>query len=81
MKIKDLPGNMLMKNVRVILPQDVYESSSLPQSGIKNQPVYLAGGGYGDYWVRLHKEDAQIYPLFRTHLPDSIGEWECIIDI
>lgn len=80
MKIKELPENTSLKDIKVVLPKSIYESSSLPKYGIKNVPVYLQGWTMGDFFVKVKKDSKQIYPMFWGSIPSDISEWEIAED-
>lgn len=77
-RIKDLPIGTDLQGVRVKLPTHVYEHSSLPTYGIKNEPVYLQGWAMGDFFVKTDIGSSQIYPMFWTFIPWDIMEWEVV---
>ncbi len=76
MKIKDLPKDQNLQDVQVILPEHIYEASSLPMYDIENVPVYLVGWLMGDFFVKLNKKDTQVYPMFWDFPPSTLEEWE-----
>lgn len=76
--IKDLPQNANLQQVKVKLPQEVYQTSSLPLYKLENVPVYLQGWTMGDFFVKLKPEDTQIYPMFWNQVPDNITDWEVV---
>ncbi len=78
MKIKDLPSDTNLQNLKVMLPDKIYKASSLIYYGIKNQPVYLMGWVMGDFFVKLDKNSSKIYPMFWDVVPDDFLEWEVI---
>lgn len=77
-KIKDLPDSVNLQNVKVKLPQHIYNASSLPMYGIKNKPVYLQGWVMGDFFVKTDLKSSQIYPMFWSIVPSDIKEWEVV---
>ncbi len=76
--LNDLPSDMNLQKVKVKLPQDVYERSSLPRYGLENVPVYLQGWTMGDFFVKIDLESTQIYPMFWNQAPDDITSWEVV---
>jgi hypothetical protein len=78
LKIKDLPKDTNLQNLKVKLPRHIYESSSLPLYKIKNVPVYLMGWVMGDFFVKTNKKSTQIYPMFWDFLPSDFKEWEVV---
>ena len=78
MEIKDLAKDVNLQNVRVKLPLSVYNASSLPLYNIKNVPVYLMGWVMGDFFVKIDKENSQIYPMFWNVVPEGIEEWKVV---
>lgn len=78
MKIKDLPSGSNLQEVKVKLPDDVYQASSLPYYKIKNVPVYLQGWVMGDFFVKTDPKHSTIYPMFWFIVPSDIDEWEVI---
>jgi hypothetical protein len=77
-KIKDLPQDTNLQNIRVKLPKHIYASSSLPMYGIKNKPVYLQGWVMGDFFVKTDLKSSQIYPMFWSFVPSDFQEWEVV---
>ena len=77
-RIKDLDKSQNLQTVKVKLPKEVYERSSLPRYGLKNQPVYLQGWTMGDFFVKLNPKNSQIYPMFWDSTPQGIEEWEVL---
>lgn len=77
MKIKDLKSDTNLQEVKVILPQEIYDNSSLRKYGIdKKTPVYLQGWIHGDFFVKTDLKSSRIYPMFWNKVPENIGEWE-----
>ena len=76
--INDLPKDVNLQQVKVKLPQDVYERSSLPLYKLDNVPVYLQGWTMGDFFVKISPEETQIYPMFWNQAPEGIENWEVI---
>jgi hypothetical protein len=77
-KIKDLPKDTPLADVKVRLPKDVYERSSLPMYNLKNVPVYLIGWMMGDFFVKTNKASGTVYPMFWSSIPNDINEWEVV---
>lgn len=77
-KIKDLPGDTNLQNIKIKLPEEVYAESSLPLYKIENVPVYLQGWVMGDFFVKINLEDDQIYPMFWDNVPPNFEEWQII---
>jgi hypothetical protein len=79
-KIKDLPKETSLKDLAVVLPDNVYKASSLPMYGIKKKVVYLQGWTMGDFFVKIDKKSSQIYPMFWNTVPEDFDEWEVIVE-
>ena len=75
-KIKDLPKDTNLQTVKIKLPKNIYNASSLPMYGIKNKPVYLQGWVMGDFFVKTDLKSSQIYPMFWSFVPSDFSEWE-----
>jgi hypothetical protein len=76
--INDLPKDINLQQVKVKLPQDIYEMSSLPLYKLDNVPVYLQGWIMGDFFVKINPEETKIYPMFWDNIPEEIENWEVI---
>jgi len=79
-KIKDLPKETSLKDLAVVLPDNVYKASSLPMYGIKKKVVYLQGWTMGDFFVKIDNKSSQIYPMFWNTVPEDFDEWEVIVE-
>ena len=77
-KIKDLQKDANLQRIRVKLPRNIYNMSSLPIYGIKNKPVYLQGWVMGDFFVKTNLKSNQIYPMFWSFVPSDFEEWEVV---
>lgn len=77
-RIKDLPENIDWRSFKVVLPDIVYNESSLPLHGIENQPVHFRGWVMGDLFVKTEIHSDRIFPMFWTKIPPDISEWEVL---
>lgn len=79
MKIKDLPKDTNLQKIKVKLPKNIYNASSLPNYNIKaDTPVYLQGWVMGDFFVKINLKSSQIYPMFWSYTPTDIDSWEVV---
>lgn len=78
-RIKDLPKETNLQKIKVKLPKEVYEASSLPYYKIKNVPVYLQGWIMGDFFVKTDITSSKIYPMFWNVVPNNIDNWEVVL--
>ena len=78
-QLKDfLESGIKLSDIKVKLPKDIREFANQFSEDILEE-VWLVGPMMGDWFVKNNREDTQIYPLFRTHIPyKELIEWEVV---
>lgn len=78
MKIKDIETSTMVSDIRVRLPQPVYDLANT-YGDFPSKDMYIAGPMMGDWFVKVGPRDAKLYPLFREHIPwEELKEWEVL---
>tara|TARA_R110000772_G_scaffold17946_3_gene50120 strand:+ start:216782 stop:217051 length:270 start_codon:yes stop_codon:yes gene_type:complete len=76
MKLKDLNDDINLKDVKVLLPEHLYNLSSLPVYEIETREVFLVGHVMGDFFVKIDPDDEQMYPMF-----DELLSWNTLKEL